>query len=985
MKHLLFLAVVLSGPAYVHATQPDIILAACTTLTGLAEESADIVVYDSTPAGYSAAIAAAREGASVILLEPTDHVGGVNTGGLSLSDSFGCLRESLGGLWREWHERIAADYAARGVKLPYQVDDTNEVRWTYEPHVAMRVTRAMLDEAKVTVLTGRSLRAVRKDGTQITTLVTTNGSFTGKVFIDASYEGDLMAAAGVSWTIGREGRDEFNESQAGVNHGQKKPTAKISGFGGDGKPLSLITGTELPPRGTADGRLQVYSFRLCLTRNPDNRVPMPAPANYDPARWELARRLLAVQGHKGVGFDTYPLPNGKFDGNDSIGRLLSLGLVGGAQGWCEADEAGRQAIWKAHKQYTLELFHFLTTDPSVPESIRNHYAGLGLCKDEFAEYGHFSPELYVREGRRMKGEYFMTQNDIDKNPAKDDPVGVSSFPADSHDVTRVALKEGGVVTEGAFLHWYPGKRHGYPYHVPYRALTPKKNECGNLLVPVAFSGTHVVICSARVEPTWMTLGHSAGIAAAMAAMRGIDVQDLPYDDLARRLEAQGQRLALPKILNAPTAAKPNIVFIIADDLGYGDLGCYGQKTIQTPVLDTLASEGIRFTQHYSGSTVCAPSRSALMTGLDTGCTWLRGNGEFALRPDPEDLTVATLLKGAGYRTAMIGKSCVTGNTQTPELVLDKGFDVFYGTTDHRDGHFRYPLFVYDQTEQADLEGNDLHTGMSYDAELYTARAERFIRESDSPFFLLLSYPIPHAAVLGPKGSVPGSVGRAPKKGRYTEVDDPAAEYRAMVEAIDGYVGRVLAALKAKGVADDTLLIFTSDNGPHYEGGYNPTMLDSSGPLRGGKRDLYEGGIRVPMIAWWPAGITKPGTSDHISAFWDFLPTACDIAGVDAPEGIDGISWLSTLTGKEKQAEHDFLYWEFHEAGTRRALRQGDWKLVQYDVSKKGKPMLFHLGRDLAETNDLASEEPERVAAMLELMDKHRTPSPIFPNAALDRR
>jgi arylsulfatase A-like enzyme len=432
------------------------------------------------------------------------------------------------------------------------------------------------------------------------------------------------------------------------------------------------------------------------------------------------------------------------------------------------------------------------------------------------------------------------------------------------------------------------------------------------------------------------------------------------------------------------AAKPNIIFIITDDLGYGDLGCYGQKTIRTPVLDKLAAEGMRFTQHYSGSTVCAPSRSTLMTGLDTGSTWLRGNGEFELRPDPADLTVATLLQRAGYRTAMVGKSCVTGNTRNPQHVLNKGFDVFYGTTSHVDGHFRYPLFVYDQEKKIGLEGNKLHSGKSYDAELYTARAERFIRETEDPFFLLLSYPIPHASVIGPEGSVPGGAGVRHSKGHYTQVKDPAAHYRAMVEALDGYVGRLLAALGEKGVAKDTLIVFTSDNGPHFEGGYNPRMFNSSGPLRGGKRDLYEGGIRVPMIAHWPAGITKPGASDHVSAFWDFLPTACELAGVPAPGGVDGISYAPTLTGKGGQRAHDFLYWEFHESNTRRALRQGDWKLVQYDLAKNGKPELYHLGNDLAETKNLSKEEPERVAAMLRIMEERHKPSPIFPNKALDQ-
>ncbi|MCH7228301.1 arylsulfatase [Haloferula sp. A504] len=438
------------------------------------------------------------------------------------------------------------------------------------------------------------------------------------------------------------------------------------------------------------------------------------------------------------------------------------------------------------------------------------------------------------------------------------------------------------------------------------------------------------------------------------------------------------------------AAKPNIVYIITDDLGYGDLGCYGQKHFETPVLDGLASEGLRFTDHYSGATVCAPSRCALMTGRDTGHASVRGNGAFTLRPDPEDITVATLLQSAGYRTAMVGKSCVTGNTQTPEVVLAKGFDVFYGTTSHVDGHFRYPEFVYDQTEKVTLEGNTLHAGKHYDAELYTQRAEKFIHESagKSPFFLLLSYPIPHAAVLAPEGEVveiEDDVDYTPKRYHYSQVTNVKGNYAGMVQAIDAYVGRIMKALESKGVAEDTLVIFTSDNGSHFEGGYKAPMLDSNAPLRGGKRDLYEGGIRVPMIAHWPQGIAEPGDVSLPSAFWDFLPTACELAGIEAPGDIQGISFAPTLTGKGGQKKHEQLYWEFHEQGGRRALRMGDWKLVQYGLKpgKFGKPQLYHLARDIGEQDDLAARHPDKVADMVRRMDEARVPSERFPLKGLD--
>lgn len=512
-------------------------------------QSADVIVYGATPGGFCAAIAAAREGASVLLLEPTAHVGGVNTGGLSFSDSNQTVRSTVMGLFDEWHRRIEADYQSRGVKLPYQVSVKNNAVWTYEPHVAARVTKQMLDEAKVVVLTERPLTAVEKDGPRIVAIVTDQGRFQGKTFIDATYEGDLMAAAHVSWTIGREGRKEYGESLAGKQY--TKRTLPISGFDDAGKPLPFITHTERGDDEAGDSNVMTYSFRLCLTDNPANRVPMPKPKRYDPAKFELIRRY-ALTGGPGIGIDLYPLPGGKFDGNNSIGGQFSLGLIGACNGWSEASPAERQKIWETHKEYTLEFYHFLTTDPAIPEATRKRYAALGLCKDEFPETGHFSPQLYVREGRRMKGEYVVTQKDILNEPEKDDPIVVSSFPIDSHDCRRIALAGGGVINEGTiFPVRMKGRPHGYPYHIPYRAILPKRAECTNLLVPVALSSTHVAISSIRVEPTWMILGQSAGIAAALAAKDERGVHDLPYPRLRERLLAQGQVLELPELPELP--------------------------------------------------------------------------------------------------------------------------------------------------------------------------------------------------------------------------------------------------------------------------------------------------------------------------------------------------------------------------------------------------------------------------------------------------
>ena len=512
---------------------------------------ADVIVYGATPGGFCAAIAAAREGAKVVLLEPSAHVGGVNTGGLSFSDSNQTVRSTLLGLFEEWHQRVAADYAARGVKLPYDVAVKDNSVWTYEPHVAARVTDAMLKEAGVSVLTKQTLEGVEKAGARIVGLRTSGGTHTAKVFIDATYEGDLMARAGVVWHIGRESRDEYGESFAGRQYPKEKMA--INGFDANGLPLPFITSLRPGDDQAGEETVMVYSFRLCLTKSPANRVPFPEPQTYDPARFELIRRYFQKYPNAPLPWDLYPLPGDKFDANNGIGKMFSMGLVGEANGWCTSDPAGRAKLWEKHKQYTLEFYKFLTTDPAVPAKIRAPMAELGLCRDEFPETQHWSPQLYVREGRRMDGRMILTQNDVLKDAQKEDPIAISSFPIDSHDCRRIALPDG-VINEGTiFPVRMPGRRHGYAYHVPYRAITPSASECTNLLVPVALSATHVAYSSVRVEPTWMAIGQSAGIAAALAAKAGVSVQALEYAQLRARLLAQHQVLDLPVL--APLPAK----------------------------------------------------------------------------------------------------------------------------------------------------------------------------------------------------------------------------------------------------------------------------------------------------------------------------------------------------------------------------------------------------------------------------------------------
>lgn len=510
-----------------------------------AEVTADVVVYGATPGGVCAAVGAAREGVKVVLVEPTKHVGGVNTGGLSFSDSNQMWRVALRGLFEEFHQRIEDDYTARGVKLPYTVAEKDQKVWTYEPHVAARVTDAMLKEAGVQVFTEQVLLKAEKDGAAIKRITTSKDTFSAKTFVDATYEGDLMAAAGVSWHIGREGRKEFGESLAGKQYPKK--AMPMSGLDAKGGLLPLITTKDAGPEEEGDSNVMVYSFRLCITAKPENRVPFPEPAKYDSARFEAVRRYFAIEKKPILLWDLYALPGEKFDANNGIGKQFSMGIIGGGNGWCAADPKGREKIWEEHKQYTLELYKFLTTDPAVPQPLREQLAQYGLCKDEFASTDHWSPQLYVREGRRMRGAYVMTQADILSTNTKPDSIAVASFPIDSHDCQRVARGDGEVINEGTiFPHRLnPAERAGPPYQVPYRAITPKAAECTNLLVPVALSATHVAYSSIRVEPAWMAISHSAGIAAALAAKDGKGVQSVSYDRLHERLLAQKQVTTLP--------------------------------------------------------------------------------------------------------------------------------------------------------------------------------------------------------------------------------------------------------------------------------------------------------------------------------------------------------------------------------------------------------------------------------------------------------
>ena len=431
-------------------------------------------------------------------------------------------------------------------------------------------------------------------------------------------------------------------------------------------------------------------------------------------------------------------------------------------------------------------------------------------------------------------------------------------------------------------------------------------------------------------------------------------------------------LAAARAEQKKSPEKPNIIYVVADDLGYGDLGCYGQKVIETPHLDRLAREGMRFTDHYAGATVCRPSRLVYLTGRHTGHTAISSNSGYVLKP--EDVTVAELLKRAGYATGDVGKWALggVGSTGHPNR---QGFDFWYGYLDQGAAHNYYPEFLYRNEEKERLPGNVVGDQKrvsvkreTWSHDLMAAEALDFIRRhKDEPFFLNVAYTIPHANNEG--GRATGNGMEVPDYGIYADKDWPDTEkgQAAMITRMDRDMGRMASLLDELGIAERTLILFTSDNGPHNEGGHKHDYFDANGPLRGIKRDLYEGGIRVPLIAYWP-GTVKPGVSDHASGFWDLLPTACELAGVSIPTDTDGISFLPTLLGK-KQPAHDYLFWAYGD--TKVAIRKGRWKAVR---PGKSSPLeLYDLSEDVGETNDLAAKHPDVVAEMERLIEKAQQP------------
>jgi len=553
----------------------------------------DVLVYGGTSAGVTAAVAAARMGRSVALVEPGRHLGGLSSGGLGMTD-VGAVH-TIGGLSREFYQRVYQRYTEPAA-WPYQrrkefvawlpkiwgVDGPRmeelQAQFLFEPHLAERVFDDMAREAGVRVVFGERLdltSGVHKNGARITSIVMESGrEFAAKVFVDATYEGDLMAKAGVSYIVGREPNSRYGETLNGIFPFPPAPFPKISPFVVAGDPTSgLLPRIEPKPPGTkgdGDQRVQAYNFRVCLTDVPENRVPFVKPASYTPLDYEALARLIATMknvvpgprkhaavglrgngGDLGVNFEL--VPNRKTDSNS--GSEFGSDLTGRSYGWADADYAGREKLWQEHKNYTMGLLWFLAHDPRVPEPVHAEAQRWGLAKDEFTDNENWPWQIYVREARRMIGEEVVTEHDAKGERLAEDGICIASYPLDSHGVTLYVDEHGQLWRERGFF------SGGKPFPVSYKALRPRATECENLLVPCCLSASHAAYGSVRMEPVFMMLGHAAGAAASLAVERQVSVQEVPYPLLRERLLAQKQILdyAPPKGFASDATAAPKPV------------------------------------------------------------------------------------------------------------------------------------------------------------------------------------------------------------------------------------------------------------------------------------------------------------------------------------------------------------------------------------------------------------------------------------------
>ncbi len=590
---------------------------------GLAQEPAphyDVVIYGGTSSGVMAAIQTSRMGKSTVLIEPSQHLGGLTTGGLGWTDTGN--KAVIGGLAREFYRRIKTHYDQPAAWVHERREDYDrydpeaDAMWTFEPSVAERILEGMIAERGIPVVRGerldRSGHGVVKEGNRLTAIVMESGRrFTGRMFIDATYEGDLLAAAGVTYVVGRESNQEYNETLNGVqkklnthNHRFVVPVDPyvVPGDASSGL-LPGVHGGDPGEDGTGDHRVQAYCYRLCMSNVAENRVPFPKPPGYDALRYELLLRNFEA-GDLRIPMKPDMMPNGKTDTNNNC--AFSTDNIGMNYDYPEASYEQRERILREHEEYQKGLMWTLANHPRVPEKVRRHMAQWGLAADEFQDNGNWPHQIYVREARRMVGTYVMTEHDCRRVRQVSDSIGLGSYNMDSHNTQRYVTPEGTVQNEGD-VQVSPGS----PYLIAYRSIVPRASEAMNLLVPVCLSSSHIAYGSIRMEPVFMILGQSAATAAVLALERELPVQRLPYAVLRERLLADEQVLDLPAVYPPKVSIAPaSLPGIVLDDEDAEWQGVWVGSTSASPFLGT----GYRHDNHEEPGRKSAQFTANLPTG-----------------------------------------------------------------------------------------------------------------------------------------------------------------------------------------------------------------------------------------------------------------------------------------------------------------------------------------------------------------------------------
>lgn len=891
----------------------------CQAFDSSSEQLYDIVVYGDSSGALVAAISAKREGRSVIWINPTGFPGGMSSSGLGATDFLG-YRNTFGGIASEFYDLVAKAYG------------TDFVR-SFEPHVGKQVFEQMIADAGVAVIYNEQLdresgKGVEFNDKRITAITMLSGkTFHGKMFIDATYVGDLMAAAGVTHTVGREPESQYGEDMAGVRRGDTNPRVHYGQkdkdhFVKDVDPyvtpgdsssglLPHVHRIEGLKNGTGDRKIQAFNYRVCLTTDPKNRIPIDKPEGYREIDHELLLRNFEA-GDTRLPALVEPLSGEgkKVDWNNM--HAVGSDYVGANWDYPEASYERRREIEKQHETYIRGFLWTMANNPRVPENIRKKTAAYGLPKDEFTDNAGWPWMIYIREARRMVSDYVMTQIDCSGKRTAEDPIALGSFGMDSHCVQHIVTDKGKVQNEGVI--WRTPPR---PYGISYRSIVPRKGECENLFSPICLSATHVAHGSIRMEPVFMALSQSAAIAAGIAIDNNVSVQEVLYPELLKKLEAAKQIVRPEKWKRAPAArksppkpapkkeapekhaearsveavSKPNIVLVMADDLGIECLSAYGGKSHKTPHIDQLAKEGMRFTHCFSNP-FCSPSRGQLLTGrypFQNGLKVVlhsRSQENIYLRPSQPSFV--RQLKQHGYSTQIVGKWHVALEHKH-DTIKEFGFDhsqTWQIFDENGDKTTRYwtPYLKRDGTVVAEKIKD--RYGPDVDLEVYLDFIESRAN-AKTPFLAFYSTCLPHY----PWEPTPDSSDRTYRAPGDGHKGDPKY-FPEMVAYLDKQIGVMLQKLDDLGIADNTIVIFLADNGTDRD------LVNTWGngqSISGGKGTMTDRGTHVPLIVRWPGNIKAGSTCDDLVDLSDIFPTLCELTGSPLPkQSIHGHSFALQL-------------------------------------------------------------------------------------------